>query len=91
MGIGLYKMLYLAGCSLRRTPVLYFVGQLKESQWWSLDQYRDYQLVKVRELLSHAQEYSPFYRDYFKERGFEPRIGSIDDLKRLPLLIKGRC
>jgi phenylacetate-CoA ligase len=73
---------------LRGTPVPYYLEQLKESQWWSEEELRAAQLEKLRSLLAHAREHSPFYREYFERHGFDCDAGSIEDIKALPSLGK---
>jgi len=82
------EVLYRAGCRLRGTPVLYFLDRLKESQWWSEDDLKAAQLEKLRSLLAHAREHSPFYRRHFEGARFDCRPGSLDELKALPSLGK---
>jgi phenylacetate-CoA ligase len=46
--------------------------------------------ARVRELVRHAAEHVPHYRDVFREQGIDPReIASAEDLRRLPLVEKG--
>lgn len=80
------EMVYRAGCRFRGTNVLHYLDQLKESQWWSEEELRAAQLEKLRSLLVHAREHSPFYREYFERHGFDCGAGSIDDIKTLPSL-----
>jgi phenylacetate-CoA ligase len=50
-----------------------------------LDQLRDHQLKKLREILSHASGCVPFYRERFREIGLTPGdIQDLDDLLRIP-------
>ena len=47
------------------------------------------QLTKLRELLRHAGERIPFYREAFRNHGIEPAsLASIADLARVPILTK---
>jgi phenylacetate-CoA ligase len=85
---GIARIVYKTGCRLRGTPVLYYLGRLKESQWWSDEELAAAQLEKLRSLLAHAREHSPFYREHFERHRFDCDIGSLDDLKALPSLGK---
>ena len=61
--------------------------QLTES--WNLEQYRSYQNEKLRHLVRHAYEKTPYYRKVFQELSLTPSdINTTDDLKKLPFLTK---
>lgn len=65
--------------------------QMELSQWWSSDQLREFQLTKLRELLTHAQTHTPYYRNLFKEISFNAAdINSLDNLTSLPFLDKSK-
>ncbi|UCF04638.1 MAG: phenylacetate--CoA ligase family protein [bacterium] len=83
-----FETIYRAGCLLRGTPVFTLLEQLNESQWWSRERFLEFQLTRLRELLAHAREHSPFYRRYFGKHGFDRDIVSLDDLKILSPLGK---
>jgi phenylacetate-CoA ligase len=65
------------------------LGQLEQSQWWSVDQLRDYQFKQIRRLLRHAWETAPFYRERLTAAGYATG-GSFDGTAwlRLPLLTR---
>jgi phenylacetate-CoA ligase len=61
---------------------------LKTETWSSTDLVR-FQEKKLRDLISHAYTYCPYYRDVFTNAGLHPRdIRSIEDLRKLPILTK---
>lgn len=63
--------------------------RLEETQWWSADQLQGLQVERLRALLVEAGRHVPYYRDLFREQGFDPaRVDSVTDLQRLPLLTK---
>ena len=63
--------------------------QLEKSQWWSRDRLAQFQLQRLRNLLQHAQQHVPYYRDLFARTGFDPAaVTSLADLQRLPFLGK---
>lgn len=63
--------------------------QLEESQWWTPDRLAALQLDRLRQLLTRAQSYVPYYRQLFADLNFDARaIASLDDLQRLPFLTK---
>lgn len=62
---------------------------LEDSQWWSLSQLEDYQNAKLRNLIKHAYENVPYYREIMKSLKLVPcDIQTKDDLKKLPVLTK---
>lgn len=47
------------------------------------------QFIKLKEVISHAYEYVPYYRNIFNSIGFLPKhFKCIDDLAKLPILEK---
>ncbi len=62
---------------------------LERSQWRTLDDLRDIQLEKLKNILIHSYETVDYYRDIFKSTGFDPyRMKSAEDLRRVPVLTK---
>jgi len=69
-----------AGALLRR---------LRESQFWSRERIRQYQLDKLLQLLRHAYAQVPFYERALQSCGARPEdIRSLEDFQRLPVLTK---
>lgn len=63
--------------------------RLEESQWWSSGQLADDRVRRLREFLTGIGERVPYYRELFRELGFDPRsVSSTDALLGLPLLEK---
>lgn len=78
-------------------PKRYVIGKkysnirsfLNDSQWWSEDQLREYQEDRLQELIEHAYQNVPYYRDLFDKQGLSPSdIQTVDDLSKLPRLTK---
>jgi phenylacetate-CoA ligase len=66
-----------------------FVALLEESQWWEPERMREWQAARLRQVLSHADEHVPYYREIFRLHGLDPAtVQSIDDLRRLPVLTR---
>ena len=63
---------------------------LSKSQYWPEPRREQYVLENLRQTLIRAYEGTPFYREQFRQAGFNPRTDfrSPEDLKRLPLLTK---
>lgn len=63
--------------------------ELERTQWWTAEKIRELQVNRLKDLLIHAGDRVPYYRELFAQIGFDPRgIRSLDDLSRLPLLTK---
>jgi phenylacetate-CoA ligase len=61
----------------------------KKSQYWDRQTIERYQFRKVRDMLVHAGDNVPYYRELFKSVRFDPRkFKSLADLKNIPLLDK---
>ena len=62
---------------------------LQDSQTWNEDRLIDYQISKLKVMLRHCAAHVPYYRQLFRDFGFDPeRIRSLSDLTALPLLEK---
>ncbi|MCZ8073269.1 MAG: AMP-binding protein [Paucibacter sp.] len=62
---------------------------LERSQWLSPAELQALQLARLREFLGDVARHVPYYRQLFKELGFEPAaLQSLADLEKLPRLDK---
>ena len=62
---------------------------LLESQRWSREALRKHQTGLLRDLLLHAQRFSPYYREVMRERGVDPAGEDImSQLGRMPFMDK---
>lgn len=62
---------------------------LNRQQWASLEQLESIRLTKLKRVLTHAWENSPFYRSIFSAANVHPEdITSISDLQKLPVVTK---
>jgi phenylacetate-CoA ligase len=62
---------------------------LNKSQFWTREQIDDYQNKKLRQLIRHAFDNVPYYRDLFLELKLKPEdIQSKKDLEKLPIVSK---
>ncbi len=65
------------------------VRELERSQFLSLDEIRNRQFAKIKDLLNEAYEFVPYYRALFKRLGATPNdIKSIEELSQIPILTK---
>ena len=59
------------------------------SQYWPAEKLKELQWERLKNLLEHAYEFSPFYRGRFDELGLTPQgIKSWEDFQIIPLLTK---
>jgi phenylacetate-CoA ligase len=62
---------------------------LESGEMMSVAEMENHQVERLRELLTYAGKYVPYWRSLFRSLNFEPReVVSIADLARLPLLTK---
>ncbi len=65
------------------------LADLVEQETWTPDRLRALQARRLRRVIRHAFERSPFYRSRFEERGLTPKdIQTVEDLRKLPILTK---
>lgn len=63
--------------------------ELERSQWWPEEQLRELQLTRLRHFLATAARDVPYYRETFAKLAVDPGVlGSIEELRALPLLTK---
>ena len=81
------------GCVLRTVPKGVLLGKrfrqqvafAEQSQWWSIEQVREYQLSNVRTLCEIAYSKTQYYRKAFDAAGFLPsELKGLEDLASLP-------
>ncbi len=86
--MSLAKNIFLAGAK-RRNPGLYdWYDFLKETERWEIGRLKEYQLQELKKLLLMADKHSAFYKNYFRQHGFDPAITSLEDLRQLPPVSK---
>jgi phenylacetate-CoA ligase len=62
---------------------------LERSEWWSLNEQVQYQNERLREVVRHAYDTVPYYREVFDAHKLRPEdIRTRDDLPKLPALTK---
>lgn len=66
-----------------------YVKDLEECQFWTSDRIFEYQLEKIKALIIHAYETTPFYKKRFDEAGFNPyHFKDFTEIKNIPPLTK---
>lgn len=69
--------------------ILKFKRIFDKNQWLSEEALYEYQLQRLRHILSQAYENIPYYHDIFKEKNILPDdIRSLRDVKNIPFLTK---
>jgi phenylacetate-CoA ligase len=75
--------------AIRRRATLGHLASLEKTQWLSPSERSKEEGRSLKRLLSYAGTHVPYYREVFRERGFDPRgVRSRDDLASLPLLTR---
>src|SRR5436309_12799360 len=70
-------------------PVGKFLKRFEETQWWSEEERLKHQMARLRAVLRHAHEYSPYWREAIDASGVEiDRVDDLDCLRRLPVLTR---
>lgn len=66
-----------------------FRALLDESQWWDRQRMSDWQDVRLREIVKHAYEHTPYYRELLDRHGVRPdKFRGREDLGRIPVLTR---
>ncbi len=87
MNPALYRALRLAWPGGRETRR--HQRELERTQWLSEEELQALQLSKIRQLVHHAYEHVPLYRERYRQAGLHPRdIHSLEDFKALPFLTR---
>lgn len=74
---------------VRRRPIRDHLAVLQASQWLPREELERVQLASLRALLTHAGRNVPYWREVFRERGFDPRdVQRPEDLAALPVLTR---
>ncbi len=83
-GLGLVPLGLLLGREFQNSRAF-----VREAQWWPAGRAREYQLARLREMLTLAYEHTEFYRRAFDSVGFRPQdLRTLDDMTRLPTIDK---
>jgi phenylacetate-CoA ligase len=62
---------------------------LQQSQWWSKSDIEEYQLQKLRELITYCYPHIPYYTELFDSIKLKPSdIKNLEDLEKIPILTK---
>jgi len=62
---------------------------LKKSQYWTKDQIEEYQIKKLKELVSHTYSNVPYYQTALNKKTVKPsQINKLSDLSKLPCITR---
>ena len=78
---------FKAAESLKGDKIFDKLGELKKNQTMVESQVHDLSLEKLKNIVSYAVKYSPFYRQQFIDSDI-PEINSFDDIKKIKFLTK---
>jgi len=74
---------------MNRRHVMRKYRTLLRSERFTRAELEESQLANLRQALAHAQRYSPFYAERFRNAGFDPhQVQSVSDISRLPPLTR---
>src|SRR5262245_50268965 len=87
--VALSRAIHRADDVLRRRGVWRTYRFLRETDRWPASRLRALQEEKLRKLLDHAAEHSPYWRRVFQQASIDPTaIKTAGDLSRLPVLTR---
>ncbi|MBI2844753.1 MAG: phenylacetate--CoA ligase family protein [Armatimonadetes bacterium] len=85
----LRTVVYPAYRVVKRDQVRSYIREFDRTQWLSRPEILEYQWTKLLQLLRHAYQTVPYYRERFDYAGLTPeKVESPEDFRRLPVLTK---
>jgi len=80
---------YYIHYDLRNPHYVAWINFLKKSERWTLEQIRNYQLQKIKEIVRYAYENTRGYRMLYDKAGIYPdSIKTFEDVQKLPFVTK---
>lgn len=74
---------------IKRDELYSLIKLYRESQYWNIDELRQYQTQKLEELVKHANENVPYYKKVFNKSGLNYNdISDHENYSKLPFLTK---
>ena len=92
-----HRLKAIAGPVIRKIPPAVLLGKafrdnlkfLERAQWWSVDEYQNYQLKGLQDICQIAFNHTIFYRELYKDLGFDPKdFNDFSQFRRLPFIDK---
>lgn len=65
-----------------------YLRELSTSQWWKPEVLRQQQWERGGAIVKYAYEHCAYYKSRFASLGFDGKLGTWEDFRRLPLLTK---
>ncbi len=85
------KWIFPYSIKLRKGDFKSQMGEAIQNQTLTRDEIRNLQFEKLGELIQHAYNFVPYYRDTFKQIGLSPQdIRTWEDFENLPILTKAQ-
>ncbi|WP_340203163.1 phenylacetate--CoA ligase family protein [Ascidiimonas sp. W6] len=85
----MHKWIFNIGQRLRNPSMTQWTQFLLNSEQWSQKELEEYQLNKLKELVTFAYHHSVFYKEQMDAVSFHPKeLESLQDLEKLPILTK---
>jgi len=85
----LARKIFEAGARVRNPTLFKQYDYLKTTEWLSLKALEEIQLKNAERFLNFCSEHSPYFKQAFRESGFNPReLSSFSDINVLPELDK---
>lgn len=84
------KLLFVLGARFRNPSLLKKYQELKKTEFSSKSDLRKLQFDRLKAILVFAYNYSPFYRNSFKQANFNPLLHfrNLDDISLIPIISK---
>lgn len=83
------NIIYPLSQTIRGRNYLPVLRTLRDSQWWTPEQLREVQWLRLKKLLDYVYENVNFYKNRFNDAGIQPgNIKNFDDLAKIPILTK---
>ncbi len=83
------SLLYPVLVKKQGSKELAILAELQRCEKMSSDELQAIRLERLRDILQHAGEFVPFYRDRFAAAGFNPAtVTDFSDLQKIPVLTK---
>ncbi|MBN1152061.1 MAG: phenylacetate--CoA ligase family protein [Dehalococcoidia bacterium] len=74
---------------LRNAHTVQSLEELEQSQWWSRERLEELQNARLRQLIVHAYEHVPYYRQLMHDRHITPSdVRTAADMHVLPVLTR---
>ncbi len=85
----IFKWIFKLGQQKRNPSINKWFLFLKKTEQWSLEELENYQLKKLKEIVSFAYNHSDYYKNLFDKNSVNPNaINNLSAVKKLPILEK---